>query len=287
MHIEIDPYSGFCFGVQKAISKVEELSSELKEFNCLGDIVHNRDEVERLAEMGMKTITKDNIGSIHNEPVLIRSHGEPPSTYSSLEKNNNQIIDATCPVVLKLQARIKKSYTELQAHNGQLVIFGKKAHAEVIGLNGQTGDRAIVITDKSDLQLIDFNRPVEVYSQTTMSLDAFREISAEIKQQAKAGAVIHDTICRQVANRVPKLRSFATQFDVILFVSGKKSSNGKFLYEVCKSSNSNTHFISSPEEIKPEWVSKIKSVGICGATSTPLWQMEKVEEYLNQYFPES
>ena len=282
MHIEIDPYSGFCFGVQKAISKVEELTSSGERLNCLGDIVHNHEEVNRLSGLGMKTISNEQIGHLKNETVLIRTHGEPPSTYSSLKTNNNKIIDATCPVVLKLQSRVKKSFAELQKVNGQLVIFGKKGHAEVIGLNGQTGNKAIVVTTTDDLKKVDFNRPIELYCQTTMSLDNFQEISNEIKRHAISDVKIHDTVCRQVANRVPRLKEFSARFDLILFVSDKKSSNGKFLYEVCKGANPKTYFVSSPEEIKTDWLNTTQSIGICGATSTPQWLMEKVKDYLLQ-----
>lgn len=284
MHIEIDKYSGFCFGVQKAISKVEELVSSKETLNCLGDIVHNHEEVERLSQLGMKTISTTEIDGIQNQKVLIRTHGEPPSTYATLKNNNNQIIDATCPVVLKLQTRIKKSFDELEQENGQLVIFGKKGHAEVVGLNGQTGNKAIVVTTIDDLSQIDFTRPVELYSQTTMPLEAFHIISAEIEKRAQARCTIHDTVCRQVSNRVPRLKEFSAKFDVILFVSGKQSSNGKLLFEVCKNINPNTYFISSTEEIEDGWFETIQSVGICGATSTPQWLMEKVKEHLEQAF---
>ena len=282
MHIEIDKHSGFCFGVQKAISKVEELTGNHETLNCLGDIVHNSEEVERLSKLGMNTISSSKINQIHHQKVLIRTHGEPPSTYSTLSKNNNQIIDATCPVVLKLQTRVKKSFEELEKQNGQLVIFGKKGHAEVVGLNGQTDKNAIVVTTASDLNQIDFARPIELYSQTTMPLDAFHSISKEIQQRAKTEVVIHDTICRQVSNRVPRLKDFAAKFEVILFVSGKQSSNGKFLYEVCRSINQRTHFITSKEEIQQEWFTNCESIGICGATSTPQWLMEKIKDHLEQ-----
>lgn len=278
MRIEIDPYSGFCFGVTKAISKVEEIIAQGEELSCLGDIVHNHEEVDRLSTLGMKTADITEIDQIKNKQILIRTHGEPPSTYSTLTTNNNKIIDATCPVVLKLQNRIKKSFEEAKNKKGQLVIYGKKGHAEVVGLNGQTSNQAIIVTTIDDLKDIDFNRPIELYSQTTMPLYGFELISAEIKQQAKAEVIIHDTICRQVANRVPRLKEFSSKFDIILFVSGKKSSNGKLLYEVCKSINSSTYFISTPDEIETNWFNnKIESVGICGATSTPQWLMEQVK----------
>ena len=280
MYIEIDTSSGFCFGVQKAIDKAEGLLTQGEELYCLGDMVHNREEVNRLTQLGMTTITYNHIQQLPHKTILLRSHGEPPSIYSQLGKNQNKIVDATCPVVLKLQQRIKQCYLTLSKNNGQLVIFGKKGHPEVIGLNGQTGNQAIVVSGLSDLEQIDFNRPIELYSQTTMSLDAFRSIKKEIENRATAKVISHDTICRQVANRVPHLKEFSSKYDVILFVSGKKSSNGKFLFEVCKKQNHNSYFISSPEEVDRQWLDKKKSIGICGATSTPKWLMEKVKQYL-------
>ncbi|MFA9390049.1 MAG: 4-hydroxy-3-methylbut-2-enyl diphosphate reductase [Prolixibacteraceae bacterium] len=280
MLIQIDTHSGFCFGVQKAILKVEELVSKEDALNCLGEIVHNHEEVERLTQMGMKTVANSELTAFKGESVLIRTHGEPPSTYAALKSNNNTIIDATCPVVLKLQTRVKNSSISLEKENGQLVIFGKKGHAEVIGLNGQTGNTAIVISSLADLSEIEFDRPIELYSQTTMPLDQFYEISAEIKQRAKSKVLIHDTICRQVSNRVPHLKEFSTLFDVILFVSGKNSSNGKLLFEVCKNMNPQSYFVSSPDEIDITWFQNANSVGICGATSTPQWLMENVKQYL-------
>ncbi|MBN2806062.1 MAG: 4-hydroxy-3-methylbut-2-enyl diphosphate reductase [Prolixibacteraceae bacterium] len=285
MKIEIDPHSGFCFGVQKAISKVEALTADgTTSLSCLGDIVHNHEEVDRLSKLGMKTFTSADIDQIKNETILIRTHGEPPSTYEKLRQNNNQIVDATCPVVLKLQSRVKKSEAAQRVLNGQLVIFGKQGHAEVVGLNGQTGNRAIVVSASDDLAKIDFERPIELYSQTTMPLDAFLQISNEIKQRAKAEVIIHDTVCRQVSNRVPRIRIFAAQHDVVVFVSGKKSSNGKVLFEVCKQVNEQSYFISSPDELEKPWFKDAKNVGICGATSTPTWLMEKVKEQLQSWF---
>jgi 4-hydroxy-3-methylbut-2-en-1-yl diphosphate reductase len=284
MKIEIDPHSGFCFGVQKAISKVEALTDSGIPISCLGDIVHNHEEVDRLSKLGMKTVTNAEIDQIKNQTILIRTHGEPPSTYETLKQNNNQIVDATCPVVLKLQDRVRKSEEALRESQGQLIIFGKHGHAEVVGLNGQTGNRAIVVAGFDDLKNIDFNRPIELYSQTTMPLDAFNELTAEIRRRAKAVVVIHDTVCRQVANRVPRIRIFAARHDVVVFVSGKKSSNGKVLYEMCKQVNEQSYFISSPDELEKAWFIGAKNVGICGATSTPTWLMEKVKEQLQSWF---
>lgn len=282
MKIEIDQHSGFCFGVRKAISKVEELTSSGTALQCLGDIVHNQEEISRLSELGMHTISLNEAGNLNNSTVLIRTHGEPPATYEKLKLGKNEIIDATCPVVLKLQNRIKKSYQTQQQQNGQLVIYGKKGHAEVIGLNGQTGNSAIIVSSSEDVRQIDFTRPIELYCQTTMSLDGFREISSLVQQQAKSECIVHDTICRQVSNRVPQLKEFAGKHDAIVFISGKKSSNGKFLASVCKSENPATYVIAHVSELKPEWFQEVQSVGICGATSTPQWLMQDAANWLNK-----
>lgn len=278
MRVEIDEKSGFCFGVQKAVKKAEELTQNGDQLLCLGEMVHNHEEVERLEKMGMKTIENDNIQHISNQKILIRTHGEPPSTYEKLAENNNTIIDATCPVVLKLQQRIKNSYQTLQQTNGQLVIFGKKGHAEVIGLNGQTGNNAIIVSSVSDLEQVDFSRPIELFCQTTMPLSGFDQIKEAINTKALNKVEIHDTICRQVANRVPHIEAFAKKFDVVLFVSGKNSSNGKLLFEVCKKSNPRSYFVASPSEVDRIWLKDAESVGICGATSTPQWLMEQVKD---------
>jgi len=281
MKIEIDKHSGFCFGVQKAISKAEQLLSDGTNLNSLGEIVHNHEEVDRLSKLGMTTISSEKSETLQNAVVLIRTHGEAPLTYNNLKKNNNQIVDATCPVVLKLQNRIKQSFDTISKENGQLVIFGKKGHAEVVGLNGQTENRAIIVSSIADLEQIDFNRPIELFCQTTMPLDAFNTISDEIKHRAKSTKVIiHDTICRQVANRVPHLKEFSAKHDIILFVSGKNSSNGKLLYEVCKNVNPSAYFISTPEETDKNWFANKESIGICGATSTPQWLMENVKTHV-------
>lgn len=277
MLIEVDTHSGFCFGVQKAIDKAEELLIQGENLYCLGDIVHNGIEVDRLTQKGMNTTSTDQIKNIKNETVLIRSHGEPPASYSSLKKNNNQIIDATCPVVLKLQQRIKNSFLEIKKKNGQLLIFGKHGHPETIGLNGQTNNQAIIVSNLNDLNQLDFNRPIELFSQTTMPLDTFQDVKNELELKAKNSLVIHDTICRQVANRVPHMKEFSQKHDVIIFVSGKKSSNGKLLFEVCKKQNTNSYFISSANELEIIWFSNIQSIGICGATSTPKWLLAKIE----------
>jgi 4-hydroxy-3-methylbut-2-enyl diphosphate reductase len=281
MHIEIDNKSGFCFGVQRAITKAEELIGNGESITCLGEMVHNHEEVERLEKLGMKTIDIEQLNKQTKQTILIRSHGEPPSTYQKLSKNNNTIIDATCPVVLKLQQRIKTSFEQIQKTNGQLLIYGKKGHAEVIGLNGQTGNKAIVVSSVDDLEQIDFSRPIEMYSQTTMPLSGFNQIKETINKRALNKVTYHDTICRQVANRVPHIGEFAKKFDIILFVSGKNSSNGKLLFEECKRSNPRSYFISSASELDTSWFQNAKSVGICGATSTPQWLMEQVKDSIN------
>jgi len=282
MHIEIDNKSGFCFGVQRAITKAEELIENGETITCLGEMVHNHEEVERLEKLGMKTIEIEQLSQQNNQTILIRSHGEPPSTYQNLNKNNNKIIDATCPVVLKLQQRIKTSFEQIQKTNGQLLIYGKKGHAEVIGLNGQTGNKAIIVSSVDDLKQIDFSRPIEMYSQTTMPLSGFNIIKEAINKQALNKVTYHDTICRQVANRVPHISEFAKKFDIILFVSGKKSSNGKLLFDECKKNNPRSYFISSASELDSSWFRDAKSIGICGATSTPQWLMEQVKNALKQ-----
>jgi 4-hydroxy-3-methylbut-2-en-1-yl diphosphate reductase len=286
MIVEIDKNSGFCFGVVNAIKIAEDSLKEKKELYCLGDIVHNGEEINRLEKLGLKTITREDYFKLANCTVLIRAHGEPPETYQYAKENNITLIDATCPVVLKLQKRVRKAYEDFKEENGQIVILGKKGHAEVDGLNGQTNNQAIIIQDKKDLDNIDFSYPTTLFSQTTRSIEEFKMITEEIKSRAgiNVPVKINDTICRQVANRVPKLQTFVTQHDLVLFVSGKKSSNGKFLYEVCKQKNPNTCFVSNTEDLKTEWFKDIEKVGICGATSTPQWLMEKIADWINERF---
>jgi 4-hydroxy-3-methylbut-2-enyl diphosphate reductase len=284
MRIEIDNHSGFCFGVRNAISKAEELQAQKSNFVTLGDIVHNDQEINRLRKMGINTIDLPENNIIQNKTVLIRAHGEPPATYRKLEANNNTIVDATCPVVLKLQQRVKKSFEKIEGQNGQLVIYGKKHHPEVKGLNGQTNNKAIVVTTMDDIEKINFSRPIELYCQTTMPLDLFKEIKEKIEQLSQNNVRIHDTICRQVSNRVPHLKHFASQYDVILFVSGVKSSNGKLLFEICKKQNQHTYFVSTKNEIDLQWFVNAQSIGICGATSTPQWLMEDIKQLLENEF---
>lgn len=280
--IEIDEGSGFCFGVVTAIEKAEAALAGDAELYCLGDIVHNSDEVKRLADKGMTTITHDDLDRLHDVRVLLRAHGEPPATYAVARKNGISIIDATCPVVLRLQQRIKESYREGAERGRQIVIYGKPGHAEVNGLVGQTDGNAIVVQGMDDLGNIDYSRDVDLYSQTTMSLSGFKEVISEIERRMQSGATFRsfDTICRQVANRVDSLRRFASEHDLVLFVSGKKSSNGKFLYSECHGVNPSTRLISDENDINPDWLKGIKRIGICGATSTPRWLMERVKVHI-------
>jgi len=282
MKIEIDKHSGFCFGVVNAINKTEEVLKEQGQLYCLGDIVHNNFEVKRLEAKGLITINHEQFFKMKDCTVLLRAHGEPPSTYQYARENNITLIDATCPVVLKLQKRIHEESQKIKPGDGQLLIYGKKGHAEVIGLLGQTDGKAIVIEGPDDLDQVDFNRPITLFSQTTMPLDGFHRISELIHKKTRQNVSIKDTICRQVANRIHHIRKFATRHQMILFVSGKKSSNGKALFEVCKKVNPNSYFISSPDEIKRDWFTDIDSVGICGATSTPQHLMEAVQEKIRE-----
>ena len=284
MIIEIDNGSGFCFGVTTAIKKAEEELAQGETLYCLGDIVHNGMECERLREMGLVTINHDQMRELHNAKVLLRAHGEPPETYELARKNNIEIIDATCPVVLKLQKRIKEQYENSpnlpEGEEAQIVIFGKKGHAEVLGLVGQTHSSAIVIESSDEVTKLDFTRDIYLYSQTTKSLDEFRRIIDYIQTHISPNATFKsfDTICRSVANRMPNISQFATKHDLVLFVCGRKSSNGKVLYNECLRVNPNTHLIEDPQEIEPEWLKGIESVGICGATSTPRWLMEQCRD---------
>ena len=288
LQIEIDNGSGFCFGVTTAIKKAEEELAEGNTLYCLGDIVHNGMECERLRQMGLVTINHEEMRQLRNVKVLLRAHGEPPETYALARQNNIEIIDATCPVVLQLQKRIKDKYSlnthpsDQQPLSPQIVIFGKKGHAEVLGLVGQTQSTAIVIENFEEVKKLDFSRDIYLYSQTTKSLDEFHCIIDYIQQHIAAGAVFKsfDTICRSVANRMPNISQFAAKHDLILFVCGRKSSNGKVLFNECLRVNPNTHLIEGPEEIETQWLNDICSVGICGATSTPKWLMEQCRDAL-------
>ena len=278
LQIEIDSGSGFCFGVTTAIKKAEEELAKGTQLYCLGDIVHNGMECERLKRMGLTTINHEEMSRLHDVTVLLRAHGEPPATYQLANDNHIEIIDATCPVVLQLQRRIKAQY-ESQP-DSQIVIFGKNGHAEVLGLVGQTQGHAIVIEKFEDVMQLDFTRNIYLYSQTTKSLDEFHRIINYIQQHISNGATFQsfDTICRQVANRMPNIKAFASRHDLVLFVCGHKSSNGKVLYGECKSVNQNTYQIEGPSEIDSSWLKGIATVGICGATSTPKWLMDQCRD---------
>lgn len=283
MIVEIDQKSGFCFGVLKAIEKAEETLNEGGILYSLGYIVHNEQEVERLQHIGLKTITHEEFFKLKNCRVLIRAHGEPPSTYEYASRNNITLIDATCPVVLKLQQRVKKAGEAMQNEGGQLVIFGHQGHAEVTGLAGQTNNQAIVIDNPDDLGKIDLSKPIEIFSQTTKSVADFKKLTETIRNQSKENRVeAHDTICRQVSNRVPHLHEFASKYETIVFVGGKQSSNAKVLFDVCKKQNERTYFVSSAEELKIEWFNGINTVGICGATSTPQWLMKLIADKIRE-----
>jgi 4-hydroxy-3-methylbut-2-enyl diphosphate reductase len=286
MQVTIDKNSGYCFGVEFAIQMAEDelRHSESHTLYCLGDIVHNRMEVERLHQQGLRVIDREQLGTLHDCKVLIRAHGEPPETYQLALQNNLELIDASCPVVLKLQNRVKHAYDASTRENGQIVIYGQPGHAEVIGLTGQTRNQALIVMTEADLDQIDFSRPVTLFSQTTKSTAGFYKMKALIEARiAAAGGVLesfdaNDSICRQVSNREPQLARFAQEHDVVLFVSGRKSSNGKALFSVVNAVNPRSYFIENEQEIQEEWLAGATSVGICGATSTPLWLMRQVAE---------
>jgi len=283
MKVTIDKYSGFCFGVVYAIQMAEDILEKEDQLYCLGDIVHNNKEVDRLNDMGLRIINHDDLKDISDCKVLIRAHGEPPETYAIALENNIQLLDASCPVVLKLQHQIKEGYEDIKEIDGQVVIFGKEGHAEVTGLLGQTKNEAIIVTTIQDLEKVDFSKSIYIYSQTTKSPKAYKVISDVIAERVKLAAgenvkyIVHDTLCRQVSGREPQLKQFSKDNEVIVFVSGQKSSNGKMLYQSCKEENDNSYFISDEDEINSDWFNGIDSVGICGATSTPRWLMEDVQ----------
>ena len=284
MHIEIDESSGFCFGVTTAIRKAEEELAQAGSLCCLGDIVHNGSECERLRQAGLQTITHEELNQLpEGTKVLLRAHGEPPATYEMADERGICIIDATCPVVLQLQRRIKKVYSENP--RPQIVIYGKRGHAEVLGLVGQTNGEAIVIEGVNEAEQLDFTRPIALFSQTTKPLEGFRQIVDYITQHIESETMFRyfDTICRQVANRLPNIRTFAARHDVVIFVCGLKSSNGRVLHEACRKVNAHTYLVDTPEAIQPEWFANAESVGICGATSTPKWLMEKCAERIKAF----
>ena len=284
MKVTIDKNSGYCFGVEFAIQMAEDELANEKTLYCLGDIVHNRMEVERLHQRGLRIIDREQLEQLHDCKVLIRAHGEPPATYQLALRNNIELIDASCPVVLKLKNRVKHAFDLSQRQDGQIVIYGQPGHAEVAGLTGQTGNRAIIVMNEADLDQIDFARPVTLFSQTTKSTAGFYKMKAlmETRIQAAGGLLdsfdANDSICRQVSNREPGLARFATEHDVVLFVSGRKSSNGKALFSVVNGVNPRSYFIENAEEVQEEWLVGATTVGICGATSTPLWLMQQVAE---------
>ena len=288
MKITIDTHSGFCFGVVYAIEMAEDILRNEDSLYCLGDIVHNNKEVERLNALGLKVIDHNELNHLKDCKVLIRAHGEPPSTYELALKNNIQLLDASCPVVLKLQNQIKGGYEQIKQINGQVIIFGKEGHAEVVGLLGQTNNNAIIVASVKDLDKIDFTKSIYIYSQTTKSPKAYQQITLEIEKRVKMTAntnikyIVNDTLCRQVSGREPQLKRFSNMNDVIIFVSGRKSSNGKMLYQSCKDENHNSYFISDVDELKSYWFIGANSVGICGATSTPRWLMESIEEAIQK-----
>ena len=279
--IEIDSGSGFCFGVTTAIRKAEEELNKSGHLYCLGDIVHNTAEVDRLAKQGLDTITHEQLELLHDVKVLLRAHGEPPETYETARRNRIEIIDATCPVVLKLQQRINTTFNDRETGSDpQIVIYGKRGHAEVLGLVGQTQGRATVIENIDEIDKIDYSRDIYLYSQTTKSVQEFKRIVQEIKRRVEPGVTFRsfDTICRSVANRIPQIREFARQHELILFVSGTKSSNGRILFAECLDANPDSHLVSSESDIDPTWLIGKERIGICGATSTPRWLMQRVSE---------
>ena len=280
MQIEIDDKSGFCFGVVRAITEAEHALAEGGTVYSLGDIVHNRMEVQRLEGLGLHTITHADMERLGGSRLFIRAHGEPPTTYAAARKLGIEVIDATCPVVAKLQERVVKAHEEMRPIGGQVVILGKRGHAEVVGLTGQVADPTIVIEREQDLDLIDFTRPIYFLSQTTQSIALFNHLGEEIRRRASnpEQITLADTICRQVSGREQHLTEFAARFDVVIFVCGRKSSNGKVLFEVCRKANPRTYNIEEARELDPAWLEGASSVGICGATSTPKWLMEQVAE---------
>lgn len=279
--IEIDEDSGFCFGVVTAIGKAESELKDGNELYCLGDIVHNGEEINRLAKMGLQVIDHSDLSHLKNAKVLLRAHGEPPSTYKTASDNGITVVDATCPVVLRLQQKIRKAYEEHP--DSEIVIYGKSGHAEVNGLVGQTKGIAKVVESLSDIDLIDFSKDILLFSQTTKSIDGYAALIEEIKKRKSKETefTAYDTICRQVSNRMEKIRQFAKSHDLVLFVGGEKSSNAKVLFKVCKQENDNSFFISSSNDVQKEWlIDSVETIGICGATSTPNWQMEEIKRKL-------
>lgn len=287
MRIEIDDKSGFCFGVVRAITEAEKALAEGGTVYSLGDIVHNRIEVQRLERLGLRTVTHDEMPRLAGCRLFIRAHGEPPTTYARARGLGIDLIDATCPVVARLQTRVVRAHELMRPIDGQVVILGKRGHAEVVGLTGQVDAPTIVIEGPQDLDAIDFARPVYFLSQTTQSIALFERLCDEMRRRAAdpAQVRIEDTICRQVANREEHLEAFARRFDVVIFVCGRKSSNGKVLFEVCRRANAATYNIEEAAELEPQWFAGAASVGICGATSTPKWLMQQVADAVGRIVP--
>ncbi len=280
MDVRIDENAGYCFGVVKAIGAAEDELQHDGSLYCLGDIVHNSAEVERLKQKGLEVIDYERLRSLRSAKVLIRAHGEPPETYRIAAERGIQLVDATCPIVLALQQRISRGYNEMKAVGGQVVIFGKPGHAEVVGLNGQTEGTAVIVSSPDDIKGIDFHRPIRLYSQTTKSREEYRRLIANIEEQEPVDFVAFDTVCNRVANRAKELEDFARGVDVLLFVAGANSSNGHYLYEYCLKVQPRTYLIGSAADLNTEWFDGCNSVGISGATSTPRWLMEEVAEKL-------
>ena len=289
MQVTIDPGSGFCFGVKRAIEQAESLLEEGRGLYCLGDIVHNTAEMERLRERGLTSVSREEIGRLKWSSVLFRAHGEPPSSYRLIRDKELTLTDATCPIVLKLQERIKKAWERQKGEGGQVVIFGNPGHPEITGLLGRTNGQAIIVSGPGDLSAIDPAKPVELFSQTTKDTDQFLQIEKIIRQMMSdhftTGAVplkVHNTICQQISGRRPQIREFAGQHDVIVFVGGAQSSNAKVLFGHCREVNPRSRFVTGPGELEAEWFEGARSAGVCGATSTPLWLMEKVAEKIRE-----
>lgn len=285
MRVTIDQNSGFCFGVVRAIGEAEAALERVGEVSSLGDIVHNRVEVQRLEALGLRTITHDEIATVGRGMLLIRAHGEPPRTYQLAKELGVELIDATCPVVARLQRRVREAYDKMATIGGCVVLLGKRGHAEVVGLTGQVDDDVIVVEREADLEAVDFSKPIYFLSQTTQSIDLFNHLGEEIKRRSlnPESVTIDDTICRRVAGREPLLAKFSESVDVVIFVSGRKSSNGKVLCEVCRRANERCYMVEEPSELVAEWFEGVESVGICGATSTPRWLMEQVAEAVNSF----
>lgn len=282
MEIKIDDNAGFCFGVVKAIAAAEANLRQQATLYCLGDIVHNNAEVNRLKGQGLQVIDYARLQQLHDTTVLIRAHGEPPGTYQTARERNIRLIDATCPIVLTLQKKVREGYDSMQRAGGQVVIFGKQGHAEVIGLNGQADNTAVIVSSPADIEKIDFRRPIRLYSQTTKSRDEYQQLIENIRCRACPDFVAYDTICNRVANRATQLEAFARSVEAVVFVSGSNSSNGQYLYEYCRKVQPHTYMISDVDALQADWFRQVRSVGITGATSTPRWLMEKCAERIRQ-----